>query len=272
MRRRSSIRPRARLRDTAAVLVAALLPGSAALAGAPGPVEEPAPAVVQQPTPTAPPATASAAEQATIWQSLHYRGTAIVGEFSADLELAPPRNPSSAAPRWIAALRTRMKSALLPDKETTIRAWFDPVTAAIDRFEKLKLGPGPSYKRFLLREDGVDRFRKEPGFGEDPRRHETWAHEKQIFLPFVAASHGCRLISDPGVLVYLVSFGPGRWGEDPRRLRAVGQDALPRVAAGGGTLDPRRALPRAWRRSRRRRARGAGPAESLRGGGHAGCG
>ena len=195
-------------------LVACALVAQSAVAGAPGPPDDPIAAPVSA-APLASPNPEALSQGAAIWQSLRYSGSVLVGEFSATLDLSPARSHTEEAPRWVAELRTRMRSKLLPDKEATIRAWFDPANAVVDRFEKLTLGRGPSFKRFLFREDGVERFRKEPHSGEDPRRHETWLDERSSFVPFDTASHGCQLVSDPGVLVYLVSFGPGRWQEDP---------------------------------------------------------
>jgi hypothetical protein len=201
-----------------ALATCALLAQSA-WAGSPGPPEDPfeagpsatAPAPASLEPPTAAPPTAAA----TIWQTLRFGGSVVVGEFDAILDLSPARSDTPSSPRWVAELRTRMRSRLLPDKEATVRAWFDPTSASVDRFEKLTLGRGANFKRFLFREDGVERFRREPVRGEDPRRHETWANERSSFVAFDSASHGCRLVSDPGALVYLVSFGPGRWQEDP---------------------------------------------------------
>jgi hypothetical protein len=201
-----------------ALATCALLAQSA-WAGSPGPPEDPFPVSASADAPASPSAeplaAAPPADAATIWQSLRYGGSVLVGEFDAVLDLSPARSDTPSAPRWVAELRTRMRSKLLPDKEATVRAWFDPTSATVDRFEKLTLGRGASFKRFLFREDGVERVRKEPARGEDPRRHETWAHERSSFVAFDSASHGCQLVSDPGALVYLVSFGPGRWQEDP---------------------------------------------------------
>lgn len=198
-------------------LLCLLLAGSA-WAGAPGPPEEPAfPESAREETaaPTELPVASTPAPTAPDprldWRSLRYKGSAVLGEFDATLTL----EPASGARSWVAQLHTRMRSRLLPDNQATVRAWFDPATAIVTRFEKLSLGGEPNFKRFHFQEGGVQRFRKEPVRGEDVRRPETWKSERESFVSFDAASHGCRLISDPGVLVYLVSSGPGGWEEDP---------------------------------------------------------
>lgn len=206
------------LRGAALGLMVWLLVAGSVWAGAPGPPEEPtslesaaeesvAPSelpVASTPAPTTP-------DPRMDWRSLRYTGSTILGEFEATLDL----EPASGVRSWVAKLHTRMRSKLLPDNQATVRAWFDPATAIVTRFEKLSLGGEPNFKRFHFREGGVQRFRKEPVRGEDVRRPETWKSERESFVSFDAGSHGCRLISDPGVLVYLVSSGPGAWQEDP---------------------------------------------------------
>ena len=147
------------------------------------------------------------------WRALHFSGSALLADFEAALELWE-QAPAEPGP-WIAELRTQMRSLLLPDKETRVRAWFDPVTGAVARFDKLTLGPGPNFKRYRFREGGVQRTRREPLRTEEGQDYTAWSDERESFHRFDAAKHGCKVLSDPATLVYLVTWGPGSWARDP---------------------------------------------------------
>ncbi|MBW2499986.1 MAG: hypothetical protein JRF61_22090 [Deltaproteobacteria bacterium] len=164
---------------------------------------------------------AIAARPAEVWQTIRYRGHNWLGRFSAELELhapgAPATAPSTSAPGphkaaqqagWVAELRAQLDSFLLADKQTRIRATFDPVTGAVSRFTKLSLGPRPDLKTYEFAEGGVERLRVQPDVGQASLAPEQWSKERQSFHPYDAAAHGCRVVSDPGAMAYWLTWGP----------------------------------------------------------------
>ncbi len=154
------------------------------------------------------------------WSALRYDAEGWLGTVSAEVRLWPGALASLGAPAapegagggtigdgdsWVARLVTRVDPALLPRKSSEIRAWFDPADGAVAGFTKLSLGPRPDRKVYRFARDGARRVRVQPGRGEESLLPRDWTRARTYFHAFEAETLGCRVVSDPAVLVFRIS-------------------------------------------------------------------
>jgi hypothetical protein len=113
------------------------------------------------------------------------------------------------------------------DKTWKTEVWFLPENASALQRTRTKIGEEPDRKTFRYLKDGVRRIRFEPeaANGGD-RRGEPWTVVRSTFYPYGPARAGCRDVSDPSVLFYVVSAAGMSAGASPLELCVFNKKTL----------------------------------------------
>lgn len=175
-------------------------------------------------------------ESFEVWRTLRYRGRSWLARFTAELAMELPGRAGSLSTGdealWVAELRTRLDSALLSDKASRFRAYFDPTAGIVRRLTQLSMGARPDFKRYEFGPGGATRLRSEPSGGQSLERPEAWPSGRESFHAYDPKALGCRLVSTPAALAWWLTWGPGASSttfEDPRACYFLGK-TLYRVA------------------------------------------
>lgn len=188
------------------------------------------------------------------WSRLVFEGQRSVGRATAALELkaltdddaevdlVESSHPPAISPNEAgAALMTAEVQAILPfkRKQWTGRIWFCPLDGVALQRIRYKPGKDGSNKTYRYSEAGVHRIRAEPRGSREARRGpERWTDLRKSFYPYGAAREGCPVVSDPFVLLYLVSAAGLSRGDELNvcvfnkkglyraRLKAVGEERV----------------------------------------------
>lgn len=153
------------------------------------------------------------------WTGLIFQVSGWLGEVRAELSLwtdaagreapgaplAVPIATRGHGGTWVADLTTRIDPTWLPRRTSEFRAWFDPADGAVSGSTKLSLGPRPDRKIYRFTREGAERVRIEPRPGEAAAPPERWSQVVETFHPFRLADVGCRVVSDPAVLLFKIS-------------------------------------------------------------------
>jgi len=155
------------------------------------------------------------------WSRLVFEGQRSVGRTTMAVELkalavadaeadlvASPHPPAMSPDGGRAALMSAEIDAILPFKRKhwTGRTWFRPVDGAALQRIRYKPGKDGSNKTYRYSEGGVYRIRAEPRGSREARRGpERWTDVRESYYPYGAVREGCATVSDPFVLLYLVS-------------------------------------------------------------------
>jgi len=144
------------------------------------------------------------------WTALQFEASSWLASVRVEFELRPaPPGPARGGDgaSWLSIFRTRLESRILAEKTSETQARFEPATGMVSGYSKLLLGPSPNRKLYEFSRAGAERTRIEPAPGEAGDRPEVWSAVRKSFHPFEASALGCRLLSEPSVLVYEISSG-----------------------------------------------------------------
>jgi hypothetical protein len=114
--------------------------------------------------------------------------------------------PLSGAQILVLALETQLKRPLLPPTHWHGRVWFTGHDAGA--LQRMRVGrrDGPNAKIYRYTEHGVYRVRTEPRTeGEADRSPQHWTVRKGSFYPYPKDRGGCPSVSDPALLLYILS-------------------------------------------------------------------
>ncbi|MGD2055784.1 MAG: hypothetical protein PVJ15_03185 [Gammaproteobacteria bacterium] len=162
------------------------------------------------------------APRAAAWTRLHYAADGRIGSVSTTLELAnsslqdmqsaPYTALENTAFQIIASPLMRIDiqaraTSLFGDSGTRGTLWFDPATGAVLQRDKLRPGWKGSRKIYRFGEDGALRLRLKPkDRAEAEQPSDEWSKTKESFFPYNLHDSGCEFVSDPILLLYLVSL------------------------------------------------------------------
>ncbi len=101
-------------------------------------------------------------------------------------------------------VETRLKW-FLSSKTWMGELWLKPDLTALQR-TRLKIGPSSNYKTYRYADRGVYRTRHQPKDSDQMLQPpQTWSIVNETFYPFLEATKRCALISDPYVILLLLS-------------------------------------------------------------------
>jgi hypothetical protein len=123
------------------------------------------------------------------------------------------------------AMSTRLP--FVGDKTWKTQVWFLPENASALQRTRTKIGEDPDRKTFRYLADGVRRIRFEPEARDGgERRSAPWTAVRTTFYPYGPAAAGCRDISDPSLLFYVVSAAGMSPGAPPLELCVFNKKTL----------------------------------------------
>lgn len=179
------------------------------------------------------------------WSSLKYEASGMAGSVSTVLELtessaeemqamrdsALENPPDQTLASHIMLLDISARAAsLLKDSVTQGKIWFDPGNGAVLQRDRLHPGRNGTHKIYRFGNRGALRIRREPrNRDEAARPPEDWTRTKRSFYPYDMAGTRCDAVSDPTLLLYLVSAREISTGNEAVYQCLFFDDALYRV-------------------------------------------
>ena len=138
-----------------------------------------------------------------------------------------PPLPDAGALLMVATLSTSTKLPLFSDKTWKTRVWFLPGNASALQRTRLKIGKEPDKKIFRYFPEGVRRVRAEPEDSDEAERPpEAWTKIRSDFYAYGPARAGCRDVSDPSALFYVISAADMSAGDPPLALCVFNKKTL----------------------------------------------
>jgi hypothetical protein len=138
-----------------------------------------------------------------------------------------PPLPDADAMLMTATIGMSSKLPLVGDKVWETRVWFLPGTASALQRTRTKIGEDADSKTFRYVAEGVRRIRSKP---ESPRegeqRPESWSTVKSAFYPYGPARAECPDVSDPSLLLYVLSAVNLSQGGPPLELCVFNKKTL----------------------------------------------
>jgi hypothetical protein len=172
--------------------------------------------------PPALPAELPTAHPGATWNRLHYSAEGGIGSISTILELTSTSLQDMQSPPYTALANTAFQiiaspllridiqaraTSLFGDSGTQGTLWFDPATGAVLQRDKLRPGRKGSRKIYRFGSDGALRLRLEPrDRAEAEQPSDEWSRVKESFFAYDLVDSGCEFVSDPILLLYLVSL------------------------------------------------------------------
>lgn len=178
------------------------------------------------------------------WSCLRFRAAAFMSKASIDVTLEP-LVAAEVEPHFLSAgdrqvvsppgAQIRLISShivvdhfLWPTEDVSVRAWFAPENAAALQRVWTRSGAKMFIKRYRFTRQGVYRNRSEPETGQEAELDwKQWTNIKERFFPHPNAD--CALVTDPLVLLYVVSAAPGLIHQQPLQLCAFHKKRVHRV-------------------------------------------
>lgn len=214
-----------RLDFTRHVLIAAcLLSGSSLSAGA-----EPGPG----------PATAA-------WKKLTYEASGWIGSSNIQIELlkSSPGELQAATPEPLGevSLQSNPQRILVMDIQaradsvmnkhrSRVRIWFDAASGAVMQREKIRNGKKPYRKVYRFAGNGASRLKQMPRSGDEAGEPvQTWSKIEQSTYPYDLGDTGCATVTDPALILYLLSIRDSHAPSTPPPRCVFFDDALYRVS------------------------------------------
>lgn len=162
---------------------------------------------------------------APVWQELQFSAGNIAGSVSTSIMLVDlPATALNDAPYTtlenvelqiipdalsMLEIQGEAKTLVGGGSETRGKIWFDPRTGSVLQRDRLKPGKKGVRKIYRFARDGAMRIRQEPADRQEARGSpDNWSKVKETFYPYDLAAAKCLFVSDPALLVYLVS-APG---------------------------------------------------------------
>jgi len=156
------------------------------------------------------------------WSRLRYAAGGMVGSVSTQLELADAAHRDMQVPPYTALANTTFQVATSPvmrlgihvhtttlfaDSITEGTIWFDPGSGAVLQRDRLRPGWKGSRKIYRFGGAGASRIRLEPrDKAEAEQPSADWSKIKESYFPYDMTASGCKVVSDPILLLYLVSL------------------------------------------------------------------
>lgn len=138
-----------------------------------------------------------------------------------------PPLPDADAMLMTATIGMSSKLPFVGDKVWETRVWFLPGTASALQRTRTKIGEDADGKAFRYLANGVRRLRfkpESPGDGEE--RPESWTTVKSAFYPYGPARAECPDVSDPSLLLYVLSALNLSAGDPPLELCVFNKKTL----------------------------------------------
>lgn len=156
------------------------------------------------------------------WVKLEYAAKAAAAGVSMSLELARSSpsdlrevhdpGPGNSTPDYLTAEQVRLLSvtaraqSLFGGSRTALGIWFDTNSAAVLQRDKLRPGSKGNQKVYRFAEDGAFRVKREPSNRDEAGKEPAnWSKVKKSFYPYDAEASGCQVVSEPTLLLYVVS-------------------------------------------------------------------
>ena len=118
------------------------------------------------------------------------------------------------------------------DKTFRNEVWFLPGDAVPLQRRRDKIGKDANRKTFRYAADGVYRVRLDPeGRREAELPPEQWSARKTHFYPYETALSGCPVLTDPALLLFVVSAGAVSEDGEPLELCVFNKKTVYRVRA-----------------------------------------
>lgn len=190
------------------------------------------------------------------WVSLKYQASSLVGSVATMLELSGAARQDMQAPLYAALENREFQStsgrlsllsinthivSLLQKSVADAKIWFNPGNLAVLQRDRLRHGKNGSQKTYRFAGDGAFRLRREPADStEAGKSPENWTRIKESFYPYDLNATGCKVVSEPVLLFYLVSSLETGADKGSREACVFFDDALYRVwlePRGGASLN-----------------------------------
>ena len=178
-----------------------------------------------------------------VWTDLSYQAKSFVVDVSTDITLA-----RCAKKEFESLWLSHAKSLPLPappsvvyriDVKTSIdhifsrpvklleQVWFEPVQATAFYRIRLRRGKDDIERVYWFTAEGVHRLRKRPGSNKEVSLPpDQWTDVRSSFCPYDLAQVGCPHVSEPSLLIYIVSAFFNSEGNSPLSLCVFGKQQL----------------------------------------------
>jgi len=138
--------------------------------------------------------------------------------------------PGADAMLMTAIIGLSSKLPFVGDKDWETQVWFLPGSASALQRTRTKIGEDADSKTFRYLAEGVRRIRSKPESpGEGERRPESWTTVKSAFYPYGPARAECPDVSDPSLLLYVLSAVNPSPDDPPLELCVFNKKTLYRV-------------------------------------------
>jgi len=179
------------------------------------------------------------------WSRLLFQASKALTSARSEVSLAPvaaaglksslladadgPLQPEPDADAMLMTATIGMSSELpfVDDKVWETQVWFLPGSASALQRTRTKIGEDPESKKFRYLAEGVRRLRLKPETpGDGEQRPESWTTVKSAFYPYGPARAECPDVSDPSLLLYVLSAVNLSPGGPPLELCVFNQKTL----------------------------------------------
>ena len=135
--------------------------------------------------------------------------------------------PDADAMLMTATIGMSSKLPFVDDKVWKTQVWFLPESASALQRTRTRIGEDTDSKTFRYLPEGVRRLRsKSESSGEGEKRPESWTTVKSGFYPYGPARAECPDVSDPSLLLYVLSAVNLSPGDPPLELCVFNKKTL----------------------------------------------
>lgn len=158
---------------------------------------------------------------ATTWKMLTYEASGMLGSSNTRIELLESSlqalQEATPGPLEKVALQQNPGQIVVMDIQATgkaigkkhqssVRIWFDAATGAVFLRDKLRSGSDPYRKAYRFAENRASRVKQQPvSRNETDKPVQQWSKIKNSSYPYDLDNSGCDTVTDPAVLLYLLS-------------------------------------------------------------------
>ena len=180
------------------------------------------------------------------WKKLTYEASGWIGSSNIQIELleSSPRELQAATPEplgeaplqsdpqriLVMDIQARADSAISKHR-SRVRIWFDAASGAVMQREKIRSGKKPYRKVYRFAENGASRLKQMPRSRDEAGEPaQTWSKTRQSTYPYDLQDTGCATVTDPALILYLLSTRDSHAPSTPPPRCVFFDDALYRVS------------------------------------------
>jgi len=184
--------------------------------------------------------------QQVIWTDLSYEAKSFAVKVKTDINLASCKKnefeslrlshpqyiplPTASSEVYRIDVNTNVDRIFSPPVELLEQTWFEPMQATALYRIRLRRGKDDFKKIYWFTGQGVHRLRREPGSKKEALLPpDQWGELKNSFYGFSLTQLGCPQVTDPSVLIYIVSSYFNSKSKNPLTLYLFGKKQLHQV-------------------------------------------